>query len=120
MFHQGPMMEKKKEVPKSILKTVSTFYKESDAIFQEFDEIRSNYLEGRDIMADLKRFRSKMPSIFALIDGIYHKEVELEDKLDRAGVKEEERAKIAEFKTRFSDLADEIDILVLEELGLNR
>jgi len=114
------MMQKKKEVAKNILKTVSKFYKESDAIFKEFDEIRSNYLEGSDIMADLKRFRSKMPSVFALIDGIYHKEVELEDKLDRAGVKEEERAKLAEFKTRFSDLADEIDILVLEELGLNR
>ncbi len=53
-----------------------------------------------------------------LIDSIFHKEVELEHKLDMMGVEKEKRDKILEFKERFSDLADEIDILVLGELGL--
>ena len=115
------MTEKEKEeekVPESFLKAVDEFYKERDVIFKEFDAIRNNYIKGSDIMEDLKVFKSKRPGIFTLIDGIFHKEVEFEHKLDKTGVEKEKRDKILEFKERFSDLADEIDILVLGELGL--
>jgi hypothetical protein len=112
--------EKEEKVPEALLKTVSDFYKESDTVFKEFDAIRDNYLKGKDIMEDLKGFRSKRPGIFGLIYDIFHKVVELEDKLDRAGIEKEKKDKIREFKERFSDLADEIDLLVLGELGLGR
>ena len=112
--------EKEEKVPEAFLKIVNDFYKERDTIFKEFDAIRDNYLKGNDIMEDLKVFRSKRPGIFTLIDGIFHKEVELEYKLDKTGVEKEKRDKLREFKERFSDLADEIDILVLGELGLGR
>ena len=112
--------EEKEKVPEALLKKVNEFYKESDAVFKEFDAIRDNYLKGRDVMEDLKKFRSKRPGIFLLIDDIFHKEVELEDKLDKAGMEKEKRDKILEFKERFSDLADEIDLLVLGELGVGK
>jgi len=114
------MTEEEKRVPETFLKTVDGFYRESDMIFKEFDEIRDNYLNGRDIMEDLKEFRRKRPGFFTLIDDIFHKEVELEDKLDKSGIEKEKRDKLLEFKNRFSDLADEIDLLVLGELGLGR
>ncbi|MCW3134748.1 MAG: hypothetical protein N2V78_10515 [Methanophagales archaeon] len=110
--------EKEERIPEAFLKTVSDFYKESDTVFKEFDAIRENYSKGEEIMEDLKGFRSKRPGIFGLIYDIFHKEVELEDKLDRAGIEKEKRDKILEFRERFSDLADEIDLLVLGELGL--
>jgi len=110
--------EEEEEVPEGFLKAVDDFFKERDVIFKEFDAIRDNYLKGRDIMGDLKAFKSKRPGIFSLIDGIFHKEVELEHKLDKTGMEKEKRDKILEFRERFSDLADEIDILVLGELGL--
>lgn len=107
------------KVPRTLLKAMDEFYKDSDAVFEEFDEILAMYSKGEDIRDDLKEFRSKKPAIFTLIYDIFHKEVELEDKLDKAGIEQEKRDKIAEFKNRFSDLADEIDLLILEELGLN-
>ncbi len=112
--------EEEEKVPETFLKVVSEFYKESDMIFKEFDAIHDNYSKGADIIEDLKKFRSKRPSVFGLIYDIFHKEVELEDKIDRAGIEKKERDKILEFRERFSDLADEIDILVLGELGLGR
>ncbi|MGB2841170.1 MAG: hypothetical protein WBC40_01630 [Halobacteriota archaeon] len=112
--------EKERKVPATLLKTVSEFYREGDVVFKEFDAIRDSYLKGRDIKEDLKKFRSKRVGVFWLIYDIFHKEVELEDKLDGAGIEKEKRDKILEFKNRFSDLAEEIDILVLEELGVNR
>lgn len=112
--------EKERKVPATLLKTVSEFYRESDMVFKEFDEIRGSYLKGRDVWEDLKKFRSKRVGVFWLIYDIFHKEVELEDKLDGAGVEKEKRDKILEFKNRFSDLAEEIDLLVLEELGVSR
>jgi hypothetical protein len=114
------MTEKERKVPEALLKTVNEFYRESDMVFKEFDEIRDSYLKGRAIVEDLKKYRSKKVDIFWLIYDIFHKEVELEDKLDKAGVVKEKRDKILEFKNRFSDLAEEIDLLVLEELGLSR
>ncbi len=117
MTEEGEEKEEEK-VPESFLKAVDGFYKKREEIFKEFDAIRDNYLKGSDIMEDLKVFRSKRPGIFTLIDSIFHKEVELEHKLDMMGVEKEKRDKILEFKERFSDLADEIDILVLGELGL--
>jgi hypothetical protein len=112
------MGEEEKRVSEVFLGTVNEFYRGSDQIFKEFDEILGKYSKGEDIMDDLKAFKSKSPRIFGLIEGIYHKEVEFEDKLDRAKVKQEKRDKMLEFKTRFADLADEIDLLVLGELGL--
>ncbi|NQE04556.1 hypothetical protein C5S32_01680 [ANME-1 cluster archaeon GoMg1] len=107
------------KVPRTLLKAMGEFYRDRDAVFEEFDEIQAMYSKGEDIRDDLKEFRSKKPAIFTLIYDIFHKEVELEDKLDKAGIEQEKRDKIAEFKNRFSDLADEMDLLILEELGLN-
>ena len=107
------------KVPRTLLKAMDGFYRDSEAVFEEFDEILAMYSKGEDIRDDLKEFRSKKPAIFTLIYDIFHKEVELEDKLDKAGIEQEKRDKIAEFKNRFSDLADEMDLLILEELGLN-
>jgi len=105
-------------VAEVFLKTVDSFYKESATIFKECDEILENYRKGKDITDDLREFKLRQPSIFALIDGIFHKEVDLEDKLDRAGIEEEKREKIREFKKRFAGLSDEIDLFVLAELGI--
>ena len=55
-----------------------------------------------------------------VIDDIFHKAVEVEDKLDQERVKEEEREVMREFKDRFSDLAEAIELLVLEELVASR
>ncbi len=107
------------KVPRTLLKAMDGFYKDREAVFEEFDEILATYSKGEDIREDLKEFRSKKPAIFTLIYDIFHKEVELEDKLDKAGIEQEKRDKIVEFKNRFSDLADEMDLLILEELGLN-
>lgn len=112
--------EEEEKVPRTLLKAIAGFYKDHEAVFVEFDEILATYSKGEDIRDDLKEFRSKKPGIFTLIYDIFHKEVELEDKLDKAGIEQEKRDKIAEFKNRFSDLADEMDLLILEELGLNR
>ena len=107
------------KVPRTLLKAMDEFYRDSDAVFEEFDEILAMYSKGEDIMDDLKEFRSKKPGIFTLIYDIFHKEVELEHKFSKSGVEQEKRDKIEEFKNRFSDLADETDLLILEELGLN-
>ncbi len=115
-----PEEEKVKEVSRIFLKTLDEFYKESDAIFNECDEILANYKKGGNITDDLSAFKAKRPAIFALIDDIYHKEVDLEEKLDIAGTREELRGKIREFKDRFADLADEIDLFVLAELDFSR
>lgn len=112
--------EEEEKVPRTLLKAMDDFYRDSEAVFKEFDEILATYSKGEDIMDDLKTFRSKNPGIFTLIYDSFHKEVELEHKLDKAGIEQEKRDKIEEFKDRFSDLADEMDLLVLEELGLNR
>ncbi len=107
------------KVPRTLLKAMDGFYKDREAVFEEFDKILATYSKGEDIREDLKEFRSKKPAIFTLIYDIFHKEVELEDKLNKTRVEQEKRDKIAEFKNRFSDLADEMDLLILEELGLN-
>jgi Zn-dependent M32 family carboxypeptidase len=111
--------EEEEKVPRTLLKAMDDFYRAREAVFEEFDEILATYSKGEDIRDGLKAFRSKKPGIFTLIYDIFHKEVELEDKLDKAGIEQEKRDKIAEFKNRFSDLADEMDLLILEELGLN-
>ncbi|KAF5433175.1 hypothetical protein C5S39_02000 [Candidatus Methanophagaceae archaeon] len=110
--------EEEKKVSGGFLGTVDDFYRESDQIFEEFDAILSKHSNGEDIMADLKGVRSKRPRIFGLIDSIYHKEAELEDKLVRGKVKQEQREKMLEFKARFSALDEDIDLLVIEEIGL--
>jgi hypothetical protein len=106
------------EVSGVFLKTVDTFYKESDTIFEEFDAIRENYLKGENIMDELHEFKLKRASIFTLIDAIFHKEVDLADKLDKADIAKEKRDKIEEFKSRFADIADEINLYVIRELGV--
>jgi hypothetical protein len=106
------------EVSEVFLKTVDNFYRESGTIFKEFDAIRENYLKGENIMDELHEFRLKRASIFTLIDAIFHKEVELADKLDKADIAKEKRDKIQEFKTRFADIADEINLYIIRELGV--
>lgn len=109
-----------KEVSRVFLRTVDDFYKESDSIFADFDLIRERYLNGEDIMDALQEFRLKRASIFLLIDAIFHKVVDLEDRFERAVVAKEKRDKLQEFKNRFADLADEIDLFVMEEIGVGR
>jgi hypothetical protein len=113
-------MSEEKEVSAVFLRTVDEFYKESDAIFNEFDAIRAAYAKGEDIMDALREVQLNRASIFCLIDAIFHKEVEFEDKLERAGLAKEKLEKIREFKKRFADLADEIDLYVLKEIGVGR
>jgi hypothetical protein len=84
------------------------------------DTSQTCILKGEDIVEDLKQFKSKRPGIFVVIDDIFHKAVEVEHKLDKERVKEEEREVMREFKDRFSDLAEAIDLFVLEELVANR
>ncbi len=105
-------------IPRAFIMRVEDFNKESESIFSEFEAIRAKYKRGEDITADLKQFRSKRPGIFALIDDLYHKEVDVEDKIERAHLEPEKVQKLFEFKERFAELADEIDLLVLHELGL--
>jgi hypothetical protein len=114
------MTEEVDKVPRTFLKALADFYREREMVFKEFDEIQDKYSKGEDIIEDLKRFKSKRPGIFVVIDDIFHKAVEVEHKLDQERVKEEERVVIREFKDRFSDLAEEIDLLVLEELVASR
>ena len=108
--------ESEEKIPRAFIMRVDDFNRESEAIFSEFEAIKEKYKRGEDVMADLKRFRSKRPGIFTLIDDLYHKEVEFEDKLERAQIDEDKRQKMLEFKQRFAELADEIDLLVLGEL----
>jgi hypothetical protein len=108
---------KKEEVPKTFVKTVNEFYKSSDIIFKDFDGMHSKYLRGEGIKEDLKKFRSKRVSIFSLIEDIFHKEDEVNERLAKASIEKKKKDKIFEFKKRFSDLADEIDLFVLEELS---
>lgn len=112
--------KEEKEVSAIFLKTVDDFYKESDAIFEDFDEIHGKYRKGEDIMDALQDFRLKRASIFLLIDAIFHKAVELEDKLENAGIAKEKTDKLQEFKNRFADLADDIDLFVMQEIGVGR
>lgn len=112
--------KEEKDVSAVFLKTVDEFCKDSDTIFKEFDVIRESYVKGEDIMGALREFRLKRASIFLLIDAIFHKAVELEYKLDKAGVGKEKRDKILDFKGRFADLADEIDLFVLKEIGVGQ
>lgn len=55
-----------------------------------------------------------------LVDAIFHKEVELEHKLDKAEMAKEKRDKILEFKDRFADLAEDIDLFVMKEIGVGQ
>ncbi|MHC1611304.1 MAG: hypothetical protein ACXQTW_06895 [Candidatus Methanospirareceae archaeon] len=111
---------REKGVPARFFKNVDEFYKESEAIFKEFDAIHEKYLRGEDITGALREFRLKRAGIFLLIDAIFHKEAELEEKLEKAEIEREKREKILEFKDRFADLADEIDLFVLEEMGVGQ
>ena len=113
-------MSEEKEVSEVFLKTVDEFCNESDAIFNEFDAIRDAYKKGEDIMDELREFQLKRASIFLLIDAIFHKEVELADKLERAALAEKKLEKIREFKERFADLADDIDLYIMKEIGVGR
>lgn len=113
-------MSEEREVSEIFLKTVDEFYKESVAVFDEFDAIHDAYKKGEDIMGALREFQLNRASIFCLIDAIFHKTVEFEDKLERAGLAKEKLEKIREFKKRFADLADDIDLYVLKEIGVGR
>ncbi len=113
-------MVEEEAIPRTFIARVEDFNNESESIFEEFDAIKAKYERGEDITADLKQFRSKRPGIFALIDDLYHKEVDVADKIERANIEPDKLQKLFEFKERFAELADEIDLLVLDELGLGR
>ncbi|MFZ2071756.1 MAG: hypothetical protein WAV32_09235 [Halobacteriota archaeon] len=110
-------MEEEKRISATFLGTVAEFYRDWERIFNAFDVILERYSQGEDIETSLKDFKSKNPRIFTLIDDIYHKEVELGDKLDQAKIGQDKRKKMLEFKEKFADLADEIDLLVIAELS---
>jgi hypothetical protein len=104
-------------ISKVFLRTLDEFLAESDAIFAEWGEILAKHKQGEDVMGDLDKFKARRTRIFVLIDDIYHKEVDLADKLDAAGIGQDIRDKISEFKERFAALADEVDMFVLTEIG---
>ncbi len=110
--------EAEEEIPRAFITRVDDFNKDIEEIYREFEAIKAKYERGEDITADLKRFRSKRPGIFALIDDLYHKEVDVADKIERAHVDPDKIKKLYEFKEQFAELADEIDLIVLDELGL--
>jgi hypothetical protein len=114
-----PMSEEEEGpyISRVFLKTLDEFLAESDAIFNEWGAILAKYKQDKDVMGDLGEFRARRTRIFVLIDDIYHKEVDLTDKLDAAGVGQDIRDKISEFKDRFAELADEVDMFVLTEIG---
>jgi hypothetical protein len=113
-------MGEEKEVSEVFVKTLDTFYRDSEAIFKEFDAILARYKTGEDIVDALREFRIRRSSIFCFIDAIFHKTVELEDKLAKAAIGQEKQAKMHEFKARFGELAEEIDLYVLKEIGVDR
>lgn len=112
--------KEEKEVSAVFLKTVDEFCKDSDTIFKAFDVIRESHLKGDEITDALRDFRLARASIFLLVDAIFHKEVELEHKLGKAEVAKEKREKILEFKNRFAALAEDIDLFVMQEIGVGQ
>ncbi|MGC9444655.1 MAG: hypothetical protein ACP5E9_07010 [Candidatus Methanospirareceae archaeon] len=112
--------EKELFISKAFLGALDEFVRDSDAITAEWDAILARYKQGEDIMEDFRAIQIRKPSIFMLIDDIYHKEVELEEKLKVAQVSDEIRSQLQSFKERFAELADEIDLFVLAEIGLSK
>jgi len=112
--------EKERYISKAFLGTLNEFVRDRDAITAEWNAILARYKQGEDIMDDFRAIQVRKPSIFMLIDDIYHKEVELEEKLEVAQVSDETRAQLQAFKERFAELADEIDLFVLAEIGLSK
>jgi len=112
--------EKERFISKAFLGTLDEFVRDRDAITAEWNAILARYKQGEDIMDDFRAIQVRKPSIFMLIDDIYHKEVELEEKLEVAQVSDETRAQLQAFKERFAELADEIDLFVLAEIGLSK
>ncbi|MBN1454756.1 MAG: hypothetical protein JW945_00675 [Methanomicrobia archaeon] len=107
-------------ISKAFLGTLDEFVRDRDAITAEWNEILARYKECEDIMDDIRAFQIRKPSVFMLIDDIYHKEVELEEKLTIAQVSDEIRTHLQSFKEQFAELADEIDLFVLAEIGLSK
>ena len=112
--------EKERYISKAFLGTLNEFVRDRDAITAEWNAILARYKQGEDIMDDFRAIQVRKPSIFMLIDDIYHKEVELEEKLEVAQVSDETRTQLQAFKERFAELADEIDLFVLAEIGLSK
>jgi hypothetical protein len=112
--------EKELFISKVFLGTLDEFIRDRDAITAEWNAILARYKQGEDIMDDFRAIQARKPSIFMLIDDIYHKEVELEEKFKVAQVSDEIRTQLQAFKERFAELADEIDLFVLAEIGLSK
>ncbi|HDS45903.1 MAG TPA: hypothetical protein ENN68_07430 [Methanomicrobia archaeon] len=112
--------EKERFISKAFLGTLDEFVRDRDAITAEWNEILARYKQGEDVMEDFRAIQIKKPSIFMLIDDIYHKEIELEEKLKVAQVSDEIRSQLQAFKEQFAELADEIDLFVLAEIGLSK
>ncbi|GEM_PF-628681 len=112
--------EKERFISKAFLGTLDEFVRDRDAITAEWNAILARYKQGEDVMDDFRAIQVRKPSIFMLIDDIYHKEVELEEKLEVAQVSDETRTQLQAFKERFAELADEIDLFVLAEIGLSK
>ncbi len=112
--------EKELFISKVFLGTLDEFVRNRDAITAEWDAILARHKAGEDITEDLRAIQAEKPSIFVLIDDIYHKEVELEEKLTVAQARDEIRTQLQAFKERFAELADEIDMFVLTEIGLSK
>lgn len=106
--------EGEEEVLERFVETVNEFCESADIILKCFDDIYSDYLQGKDIRASLKGFGVAKPLANLLIKDTFLGD-KFEERLDKAGIEKEKRDKISLFKNRFSDLAEEIGFVDLEE-----
>ena len=51
------------KVPRTLLKAMDEFYKDREAVFEDFDEILATYSKGDDIGGGLKNLERKKPPI---------------------------------------------------------
>jgi hypothetical protein len=106
------------KVPEGIKEAIEEFHRASETIFKCFDDIYSNYLRGRDVREELKGLRDVKSDLFHLIGYILSSKKEgIEKIIEGKGITEEKRAKILEFKERYRDLEDEMDVIRYEEIG---
>ena len=102
-------------VPEGFVEAVNDFYDSFDIIFNCFDDIYINYLQGKDVRVELRGFRRTKPVIYWLLAWMYSSEKEIKKWLDSAGIEKEKREKVHLFRYHFLDLASEISSVDSEE-----
>ena len=110
--------EEERKVPEGVKEAIEEFHRASDTIFKCFDDIYSDYLRGKDVREELKGLRDVKSDLFHLIGFILSSEKEgIEKIIGGEGIMKGRRDKILEFKERYRDLEDEMDVVGYEEMG---